>query len=188
MVQAFEYVGNVSIIVIRFKRSREECCYENKNQERSSTITTRSTSPKNGLNILRNIEERLEQISEAINKIDDDSSNNWKGSFNKLELMPNSINRSLNENSFSGWRSGSSIVSKNSTSRVVSPSSAPPDPHNDQESTYRFSIRKKIDMFDRLNAAAIIDSKERFQRAKLTLDEQLRLRTPEGKIIKLYNV
>ncbi|VDK70361.1 unnamed protein product [Onchocerca ochengi] len=180
MVQAFEYVGNVSIIVVRFKRSREECCYQNKNQERSSTIMTKSTSPRSGLNMLRNIEERLEQISEAINKIDDDSSNNWKGSFNKLDLMPKNIN--------SSWPSGSSIVSKNSTSRVVSPSNAPPDPHNDQESTHRSSIRKKIDMYDRLNTAAIIDSKKRFQRARLTLDEQLRLRTPEGKITKLYNV
>lgn len=33
MVQAFEYVGNVSIIVVRFKRSQEECNNRNKKPE-----------------------------------------------------------------------------------------------------------------------------------------------------------
>nr|CDQ06460.1 Bm8077 [Brugia malayi] len=73
----------------------------------------------------------------------------------------------------------------------MSPCSAPPpDPHNDQQSltTNRFSIRKRIDMYDRLSATAIISSKERFQRAKSTLSEQLQLRIPEQKIIKLYKV
>ncbi|CAG9536191.1 unnamed protein product [Cercopithifilaria johnstoni] len=187
ILQAFEYVGNVSIIVIRFKRIQEECCYRNRIPERSSTMV-KPTCSKSGINLLRNIEERLEQISEAINKIDDDSNNNcpvfqlWskKGSFSTLELMPNNID--------SSWPSGSSIISKCSTSRGVSPSSAPPDPHNDQILTDRFSIRKKIDMYDRLSAVAIADSKERFQRARSNVSEQLRLRTPEGKIMKLYKV
>lgn len=43
-------------------------------------------------------------------------------------------------------------------------------------------------MYDRLSAAAIADSKERFQHARLTLSEQLRFRTSDGKIMKLYNV
>ncbi|KAM3715875.1 Protein phosphatase PHLPP-like protein, partial [Dirofilaria immitis] len=191
IVQALEYVGNVSIIVVRFKRAREEYCYRNGNREESSTMIT-STCTKNGLNMLRNIEERLEQISEAINKIDDDSNNNcslscglqlWgkKGSFGTSELMPNNID--------SSWPSSSnSIVSKYSTSRGVSPSSAPPDPHSDQTPTHQFSIRKRIDMYDRLSTAVITDTKERFQRARLILGEQLRLRTPEEKIMKLYNV
>ncbi|EFO23985.2 hypothetical protein LOAG_04501 [Loa loa] len=189
IVQAFEYVGNVSIIVVRFKRPQEECNYRNRNPEGTS-IMNKPTCPKNGINLLRNIEERLEQISEAINNIDEDSNNNcplsyglqlWgkKGSFNTFELMSNNID---------SWPSGSSTVSKHSISRGASPSSAPPDPHSDQATTDRFSIRKKIDMYDRLSAATIVDSKERFQRARSTLSEQLRLRTPDGKIMKLYNV
>lgn len=87
---------------------------------------------------------------------------------------------------FSSWPYGSSIVSK--YSRGVSSSNAPSDPHNDQILSDQFSIRKKIDMYDRLNAIAITDSKKRFQRARLTLGEQLRLRIPEEKIMKLYNV
>ncbi|EJW76209.1 hypothetical protein WUBG_12882, partial [Wuchereria bancrofti] len=88
------------------------------------------------------------------------------------------------------WPSGSSTISKYSISSGVSPSSAPPpDPHNDQQSlTNRFSIRKRIDMYDRLSATTIISSKERFQRAKSTLNEQLQLRIPEQKIMKLYKV
>ncbi|VIO92581.1 Uncharacterized protein BM_BM8058 [Brugia malayi] len=186
IVQAFEYVGNVSIIVIRFKRCQ--------NPDGSSTMIT-STYPKNGINLLRNIEERLDQISDAINKIDDESNNNYsqsigrqlwnkKGSFSTLELL-------ANNNSDSNWPSGSSTISKYSTSSGMSPCSAPPpDPHNDQQSltTNRFSIRKRIDMYDRLSATAIISSKERFQRAKSTLSEQLQLRIPEQKIIKLYKV
>lgn len=71
----------------------------------------------------------------------------------------------------------------------MSPSSSvPPDPHNDQALTNRLSIRKKIDMYDRFSAVAIVDSKERIQHARSTLNEQLLLRTLEGKTIKLYNV
>ncbi|KAM3715892.1 Uncharacterized protein ACO02O_11806 [Dirofilaria immitis] len=40
IVQALEYVGNVSIIVVRFKRAREEYCYRNGNREESSTMIT----------------------------------------------------------------------------------------------------------------------------------------------------
>uniref|UniRef100_A0A915PXJ7 PPM-type phosphatase domain-containing protein n=1 Tax=Setaria digitata TaxID=48799 RepID=A0A915PXJ7_9BILA len=188
MVQTFEYGGNVSIIVIRLKRTSEDCCNRNTDSEELETKIG-PNDPKSGVNVLRNIEERLEQISEAINKIDDDSNNNcslssglqlWnrRESFSTVELMPNKIDSNC---------PSSSTESKYSTSRGVSPSNAPPDPHSDQISTERLSIRKRIDMYDRLSAAAIADSKERFQRARTTLSEQLQLRTPEGNIMKLYN-
>lgn len=59
---------------------------------------------ENGNNLLRNIEERLEQISEAINKIDDDSNDSYpisydfrlwdkKGSVSALELIRNNTER-----------------------------------------------------------------------------------------------
>lgn len=72
----------------------------------------------------------------------------------------------------------------------MSPSSAPPpDPHSDQPISDRFlSIRKRIDQYDQMKAITLSNSKERFQRARSTLSEQLRLRKPEEKITKLYNV
>lgn len=38
MVQAFEYIGNVSIIVVRFKRAQEECCHQNRTPKGLSTM------------------------------------------------------------------------------------------------------------------------------------------------------
>ncbi|VDK72014.1 unnamed protein product, partial [Litomosoides sigmodontis] len=175
-VQAFECVANVSIIVVRLKRAEQDCCHQSRTPKGLPT-TVKCASSKSGTSLLRNIEERLEQINEVINRIDDDSNNNsplpyglqlWskEGSIGTLELTPNNTNID--------------------SSRGVSPSSAPPDPHNDQALSDQLSIRKKIDMFDGLSAVA--DGKERTQHARSTLNERLTSRTAQGKITALYNV
>uniref|UniRef100_A0A914R3P0 Uncharacterized protein n=1 Tax=Parascaris equorum TaxID=6256 RepID=A0A914R3P0_PAREQ len=74
-------------------------------------------------------------------------------------------------------------------SRAASAASAPPDPQTSDTSHLdtvvqhdsnreRFSIRSRIDMFDRMSGLGTVASRERFQRARLALGEQLRLETP----------
>lgn len=63
-------------------------------------------------------------------------------------------------------------------SRAPSVLSAPPDPHslelNTDSNRERFCIRSRIDMFDRLgNDTGSSTSRERFQRARLALNERL---------------
>ncbi|VDM99396.1 unnamed protein product [Thelazia callipaeda] len=200
MLQTFEYSGNVSIIVIRFKRS-QQAHNEGETILHKSIVKAKSTCPINDMNTLRNIEERLEQISEAINKIDDDSNNHRSPSsglelWNEQEyLNTNSNNRrscpmSSNNNNNDLLSASSTTTSRYSASSTVSPCSiAPPDPHSDRSVNDRFSIRKRIDLYDRLNVTSSkTNGKEKFQRVKSALNEQLQLRTPEGKIMKLYNV
>lgn len=200
MVQSFEYSGNVSIIVVRFKRKKEDSCHRSTDKEQFfKNGTEMAACPKSDVNMLRNIEERLEQISEAINKIDDDSNNNhslssglelWarEEQLQAAELLPsNSSNRDGHAIYSNNWPSSSSTVSKHSIPRAVSPSGAPPDPHSGRTPSERFSIRKRIDMFDRLDGS-VADCRERFQRARVALGEQLQLRTPEQKMMKLYNI
>ncbi|VDK35435.1 unnamed protein product [Gongylonema pulchrum] len=77
MVQSLEYPGNVSIIVIRFKRTMENFGgRSNDTGQLYRNDSETSMKSKNDITVLRNIEERLEQIGEAINKIDEDSNNN----------------------------------------------------------------------------------------------------------------
>ncbi|TKR77402.1 hypothetical protein L596_018385 [Steinernema carpocapsae] len=83
LAQAYEHLGNLSIIVVKFSSDRRMQSFGfnlpgNRDQEELYATPTVIQSPQssNEDHTLRNIEERLDQISLAINKIEDESNTN----------------------------------------------------------------------------------------------------------------
>uniref|UniRef100_A0A915BNH5 PPM-type phosphatase domain-containing protein n=1 Tax=Parascaris univalens TaxID=6257 RepID=A0A915BNH5_PARUN len=224
-VQSLEYSGNLSVIVVRFTRCINEM-KESRNIVRRTQIAVNYNKeelsfsdgevPNRGESTLRSIEERLEQISEAISKIEDDSNNNRsiENGIDQIDVIDkdHSFRRPVRrtkhrsvDTSRASIGSGPSFLSRGSQvdltttipSRAASAASAPPDPQTSDTSHLdtvvqhdsnreRFSIRSRIDMFDRMSGLGTVASRERFQRARLALGEQLRLETPSERGTRQY--
>uniref|UniRef100_A0A158R576 PPM-type phosphatase domain-containing protein n=1 Tax=Syphacia muris TaxID=451379 RepID=A0A158R576_9BILA len=139
-VQSLEHNGNVSVIVIRINWLNE---FTNDNHTSNTRSVAVHTSPekiafseedlaKHGETTLRNIEERLERISEAISKIEDDSNNN-RTSLNVLDCLDLIARRSLKRGPTCSTPQESitnahSYGELNYTCQTSSTLSAPPDP------------------------------------------------------------
>ncbi|KHN77064.1 Protein phosphatase PHLPP-like protein [Toxocara canis] len=228
-VQSLEYSDNLSIIVIRLAHFASEV-QESRSVLRRTQIAVNYNKEEltfsdgelsnRGESTLRSIEERLEQISEAISKIEDDSNNNRsiENGINQINLVDknnSSFRRSVRKSkkhrsldvsrvsvgsgpSFSSRGSQVDLTSTTIPSRTASAASAPPDPQTSDTARWdggiqrdahreRFSIRSRIDMFDRMSGLGTVASRERFQRARIALGEHLRLETPgERKKIRQY--